>query len=49
MGTWEKYEKCVEQMGFEGLCDALAKAMGMDALESNLNYIIRCYEIDCGD
>lgn len=43
--VWKKYEKCLKQMGAEKLCDALAKAMGTDALKSNLDYIIRCYEV----
>lgn len=45
MTAWDKYEKCLEQMGAQELCDALAKALGSDALESNINYITRCYEI----
>lgn len=43
--VWNKYEKCLKQMGAQQLCDALAKAMGTDALESNLKFIIRNYEV----
>lgn len=43
--VWDAYELAAEYLGYEGLCDALAKAMGTDELESNLKYICRVYEI----
>ena len=43
--VWDAYELAAEYLGYEGLCDALAKAMGTDQLESNLKYICRVYEI----
>ena len=39
----------IEYLGAEGLCEALAKAMGTDELESNLKYIFRVNDIPFGD
>lgn len=43
--AWDKYDTCLEFLGAEELCDALAKAMGTDELNDLLDYIIRTYEI----
>lgn len=44
--TWKRYESALEQMGADALCDAIAKALGGEQLESNLKYIERCYELN---
>lgn len=43
--AWDAYDIALEYLGAEGLCEALAKAMGTDALASNLKYIFRVNEI----
>jgi hypothetical protein len=43
--AWDAYDIAMEYLGAEGLCEALAKAMGTDALASNLQYIFRVNEI----
>lgn len=43
--AWDAYDIALEYLGAEGLCEALAKAMGTDALADNLKYIFRMYEI----
>lgn len=43
--AWDAYDIAMEYLGAEGLCEALAKAMGTDALASNLKYIFRVNEI----
>ena len=43
--VWDAYDIAMEYLGADGLCEALAKAMGTDALEDNLKYIFRNYEI----
>lgn len=47
--VWDAYDVAIEYLGAEGLCEALAKAMGTDELESNLKYIFRVYDIPFGD
>lgn len=47
--VWDAYDVAMEYLGAEGLCEALAKAMGTDELESNLKYIFRVYDIPFGD
>lgn len=44
--TWKLYDLCLESLGAEGMCDALAKAMGNDELNDMLDYIVRVYDID---
>ena len=36
----------VEYLGYEGMYQAISKAMSTDDLEDYLAYIARCYEID---
>ena len=43
--VWDAYDVAMEYLGAEEFCEALAKAMGTDELESNLKYIFRVYEI----
>lgn len=43
--AWDAYDIAMEYLGAEGLCEALAKAMGTDALADNLKYIFRVNEI----
>lgn len=43
--AWDAYDIALEYLGAEGLCEALAKAMGTDALADNLKYIFRTNEI----
>ena len=43
--TWDLYDTCLEYLGAEEMCDALAKAMGNDTLNDLLDYIVRMYEI----
>lgn len=43
--VWDAYDKAMEMLGAEELCDSLAKAMGTDALEDNLRYIDRMAEL----
>lgn len=43
--AWDAYDIAIEYLGSDGLCEALAKAMGTDALADNLKYIFRMYEI----
>lgn len=47
--VWDAYDIAIDYLGADGLCEALAKAMGTDALESNLKYIFRVYDIPFGD
>lgn len=47
--AWDAYDLAIEYLGADGLCEALAKAMGGDELASNLEYIFRMYEIPFGD
>lgn len=47
--AWDAYDTAIEYLGADGLCEALAKAMGTDELASNLEYIFRMYEIPFGD
>ena len=47
--VWDAYDVAMEYLGAEGLCEALAKAMGTDELESNLKYIFRVNDIPFGD
>lgn len=43
--VWEAYEIALERLGAEELCESLARAMGTDALEENLKYIFRTWDI----
>lgn len=43
--AWDAYDIALEYLGAEGLCEALAKAMGTDALADNLKYIFRTNDI----
>jgi hypothetical protein len=43
--AWDAYDIALEYLGAEGLCEALARAMGTDALADNLKYIFRTNEI----
>lgn len=43
--AWDAYDIAMEYLGAKGLCEALAKAMGTDALADNLKYIFRVNEI----
>ena len=43
--AWDAYDIALEYLGAEGLCEALAMAMGTDALADNLKYIFRTNEI----
>ena len=43
--VWDAYDVAMGYLGAEEFCEALAKAMGTDELESNLKYIFRVYEI----
>lgn len=43
--AWDAYDIAMEYLGAEGLCEALAKAMGTDELANNLKYIFRVNEI----
>ena len=43
--AWDAYDIAIEYLGADELCEALAKAMGTDALADNLKYIFRMYEI----
>lgn len=43
--VWDAYDIAMEYLGADGLCEAFAKAMGTDELESNLKYIFRVYDI----
>ena len=47
--VWDAYEIALEYLGAEELCESLAKAMGTDALEDNLKYIFRTWDIPFGD
>lgn len=47
--VWDAYDVAMEYLGAEEFCEALAKAMGTDELESNLKYIFRVYDIPFGD
>ena len=47
--AWDAYDTAIEYLGADGLCEALAKAMGTDELASNIEYIFRMYEIPFGD
>lgn len=47
--VWDAYDIAMEYLGADGFCEALAKAMGTDELESNLKYIFRVYDIPFGD
>ena len=47
--VWDAYDIAMEYLGAEEFCEALAKAMGTDELESNLEYIFRVYDIPFGD
>ena len=47
--VWDAYDVAMEYLGADGFCEALAKAMGTDELESNLKYIFRVYDIPFGD
>ena len=42
---WDAYDKALEMLGAEELCDSLAKAMGTAELEDNLRYIDRMAEL----
>lgn len=44
--TRKRYESALYQMGADALCDAIAKAIGGEQLESTLKYIERCYELN---
>lgn len=49
MDKTKLYELCDEAkelMGAEALLDAFLRAMSSDEIESNLEYINRCYELD---
>lgn len=39
--AWDAYDIAMEYLGAEGLCEALAEAIGTDALADNLKYIFR--------
>ena len=48
MDKTKLYELCdeaIELMGAEALLDAFLRAMSSDEIESNLEYINRCYEL----
>ena len=47
--VWDAYDVAMGYLGAEEFCEALAKAMGTDELESNLKYIFRVYDIPFGD
>lgn len=47
--VWDAYDIAMGYLGAEEFCEALAKAMGTDELESNLEYIFRVYDIPFGD
>lgn len=47
--VWDAYDVAIGYLGAEEFCEALAKAMGTDELESNLEYIFRVYDIPFGD
>ena len=47
--VWDAYDIALEYLGAEELCGSLAKAMGTDALEENLKYIFRTWDIPFGD
>ena len=47
--VWDAYDVAMGYLGAEEFCEALAKAMGTDELESNLEYIFRVYDIPFGD
>ena len=47
--VWDAYDIALEYLGAEELCESLAKAMGTDALEDNLKYIFRTWDIPFGD
>ena len=47
--VWDAYDIALEYLGAEELCESLAKAMGTDALEENLKYIFRTWDIPFGD
>lgn len=49
MDKTKLYDLCdeaMELMGAEALLDAFLRAMSSDELQSNLEYINRCYELD---
>jgi len=43
--VWDAYDIALDYLGAEGLCEALAKAMGDVELADNLKYIFRVNEI----
>lgn len=47
--VWDAYDIAIETLGADELCEALAKALGTDALSDNLRYIFRVYDIPFGD
>jgi len=46
---WEAVDQLEEILSPAGLLDALAMAIGTDALESNLSYIVRCHDLGAGE
>ena len=42
---WEAFDEIAEELGPEEFQLALAKAIGMDQLKENMQYIIRCYDL----
>ena len=47
--VWDAYEEAASRLGYKELCLALTKAMGTDALTSNLRYIFRQHDIPFND
>lgn len=46
MNSWDRYERLLDAMGAESLCDALARAMSSDELDELCEFIARDYEIE---
>lgn len=49
MSGWEAYEKALEELGADELCNALAQAMSDDELLENIEYISREHDLDLFD
>jgi hypothetical protein len=47
--VWDAYDIALDYLGADGLCEALAKAMGTDELADNLKYIFQQWDIPFGD
>jgi len=44
--VWDVYDKLIDILGGEDLCEQLAKAMGNDELIGNLRYIVRMNDLE---